>query len=82
MKRKELNELRGKDTKALNKLIAAKKAEITKVKVDINVSKEKNLKKLKNLRHDVAQVMTLVKEKDLIGVEEIDEMDKEKEVKK
>jgi len=60
-----------------------KKAELDKTKVEMNVAKEKNLKKAKLLRHDVAQVSTIIKEKSLMeNVEVSEEKEEERKEKK
>jgi len=76
MKRKEFTELRGKDIKALSKLAFEKKVEAMKVKVAMTGGKEKNLKVYKNIRHEIAQILTLIREKEII-----EKMQPKKEVK-
>jgi len=66
MKKKELNDLRIKDIKSLRKLAMDKKAEAAKKKMEIVGSKEKNLKSTNNLRHDLAQILTLIREKEIM----------------
>lgn len=66
MKRKELNELRAKTTKELMKIVVEKKAEAEKAKMKILGGKEKNLKLAKNLSHEIAKILTLVREKEII----------------
>jgi ribosomal protein L29 len=66
MKRKEFNDLRTKDIKTLKKLAREKKFEAEKKKMEILGGKEKNLKATNNLRHDLAQILTLVREKEII----------------
>lgn len=64
MKKKELVELRGKDAVSLNKLKLGKKIALIKTETDLAIGREKNLKKAKNLRYDIAQIETLVREKE------------------
>lgn len=66
MKRKELNDLRIKDIKSLRKLAVEKKVEAGKKKMEIVGSKEKNLKLTSNLRRDLAQILTLIREKEIM----------------
>lgn len=66
MKKNELTKLRNKDIEELKKITQDKKLELAKVFTDIKAGREKNLKKSKNLRCDIAQVLTIVKEKELI----------------
>jgi ribosomal protein L29 len=66
MKRKEINELRGKTIQELGKLASAKKIEAEKAKMKILGGKEKNLKVRKNLAHEIAKILTLIREKEII----------------
>jgi len=65
MKRKDLVDLKTKEVKDLNKILGDKKAELEKVMVNVSVGKEKNLKKAKNLRRDISQILTIVREKEI-----------------
>jgi ribosomal protein L29 len=67
MKRKELTELRSKTAEALKKVLAEKKTEIQKARVGAVAKKEKSLKILKNLRREVAQTLTLIREKEILA---------------
>ena len=69
MKKKELVELRSKDMANLNKLIVEKRVVLIKTETDLAVGREKNLKKVKNLRYDIAQIKSVVREKGLSGME-------------
>jgi ribosomal protein L29 len=66
MKRKEFNDLREKDIKALRILATAKRFEASKKRMEILGGKEKNLKATNNLRHDLAQILTVIREKEII----------------
>lgn len=63
MKKTNLNELRTKDAKNLVKLASEKRAEIKKERTNILSGKAKNLKVVKNLRRELAQILTVAKEK-------------------
>ena len=66
MKTKEFKELK---TKSIDKLIEeadAKRLLVYKFKSELKVSKEKNLKKGKNLRKDLSQILTVIREKEMI----------------
>ena len=69
MKKKELTNLLTKDVEYLTDLVAKKRIEFIKIKAEMKVSKEKNLKKTKNLRRDLAQVLTILKEKEIFQKE-------------
>jgi ribosomal protein L29 len=61
VKKRELTELKNKETKELMSMVSAKKLELTQVTGKIYAGKEKNLKKAKNLRREIAQMMTIIK---------------------
>lgn len=65
MKRKELQTLRGKKIAELSKLVIEKKQEILTFSTKVKASKEKNLKKAKNLKKEVAQILTIIREIEL-----------------
>jgi len=67
MRKKELNTLRGKKVEDLKSQSNELKLQIEKTKIDIKVSKEKNLKKVKNLARDLSQILTIIREKELSG---------------
>ncbi len=62
MKTKEFTELKSKKKIELFKLVNAKKLELTKITSRIYAGREKNVKKGRNLRRDIAQIMSLTKE--------------------
>lgn len=66
MKKKDFNDLRTKDLKALKSMAVAKKLEVDKSRMEITGGKQKNLKATNNLRHELAQILTLVREKEII----------------
>lgn len=73
MKRNELFKLRGKVKEELKDLVEIKKLEFLKVEANIKAKREKNLKRAKILRHELSQVLTILREKEL--------MEKDKTVK-
>ena len=66
MKKKDLQETRSKDLQKLKDEADGKRLTISKASVEIKGSKEKNLKKVKNLRKDLAQTLTVIREKEII----------------
>ena len=73
MKRNELFKLRGKVKEELKDLVEIKKLEFLKVEANIKAKREKNLKRAKILRHELSQILTILREKEL--------MEKDKTVK-
>ena len=66
MKKKEFNQLREKDVKELAKMVLAKKSELEKARMKMFGGKEKNLKVVKILRSEIAKILTLIREKEII----------------
>jgi ribosomal protein L29 len=66
MKKKDFTELREKSVIELIKLAMKKKTEAAKKRMEILAGKEKNLKAYKNLRSEVAKILTLVREKEIL----------------
>lgn len=66
MKIKEFKELRNKDIKSLRKLAYTKRLEVIKKDMAVKGGKEKNLKSVGNLRNELAKILTLVREKEII----------------
>lgn len=63
MKIKELKELKLKDVKELKSILSKKKLELLQNGVKILESKEKNLKVIRNLRKEIAQIMSFINER-------------------
>lgn len=61
MKINELRNLKKEEKKKITSLIFEKKLELNKIQVKIATGKEKNLKLVKNLRKDIAQLLTILK---------------------
>lgn len=67
MKTKEFKELRAKDIKALRKLAYSKKLEVVKKSMQVRGGREKNVKLVGILRNELAKILTLVKEKEILA---------------
>ena len=76
MKTKKLQEMRNKKEDELKKLVGAKKLELLKTQAIIKAGQEKNLKKAKNLRVEIAQLSTILKEFELDSSESEEKEDK------
>jgi ribosomal protein L29 len=66
MKRKEFNELKTKQIKDLLKLSGEKRLEAKKMKLNLMAGKEKNLKVYRNIRREIAQIETIIREKQIV----------------
>ncbi|HKB88451.1 MAG TPA: 50S ribosomal protein L29 [Patescibacteria group bacterium] len=66
MKIKEFKDLRTKDLKTLKKMAQETKLKASKKRMEIMGGREKNLKATNNLRHDLAQILTVIREKEII----------------
>lgn len=69
MKRNDLIKLREKTKEELKGLAEVKKLEFMKVEANIKAKREKNLKKAKILRHELSQVLTILRERELMDEE-------------
>jgi len=80
MKKKDLQSVRIKKIETLKKLAGEKKMELVKIKLAMKVGKEKNFKKAKNLRREIAQILTIIREKELTekANEKVEEQKEEK----
>ena len=63
MKKRELVKYREKSISAMEKELAKLKTEVAKAYSERKAGKDQDLKKAKNLRHEIAQIMTLINEK-------------------
>ena len=81
MKKMELNKLREKTLKQLKVQVAKDKLELMRIKSKVMVGKEKNLKKIKNLKREIAQTLTIIREKELIENQEQTTKDEEQKKK-
>lgn len=65
MKIKEFKELLSKEAVELEKLVLAKKSELFQVYAKMTQNKEKNVKIARNLRKEIAQILTVLSNKKL-----------------
>lgn len=66
MKRKDYTGLKEKTIKELVKLASDKRAEAVKNKMKVLGGKEKNLKVYRNSRREIAKILTLIREKEIL----------------
>lgn len=62
MKKKELIEIRKKANGELQSLLMKNRKDLFKIMFDIKTGKEKDLKKAKKLKKEIAQILTILKE--------------------
>jgi len=66
MKKKDYIDLKGKTIKELTKMASDKKMEAIKKKMEILGGREKNLKLHRQIRAEVAKILTLIREKEIV----------------
>lgn len=66
MKKQDLKVLRKKSKKELEKQIDKKRLELAKHAVKLKIGKKKNLKKGRLLKREIAQILTVIRENELI----------------
>lgn len=73
----KIKEISGKNEKELKDLLLEKKRELQNLKIDNKQNKLKNTRSIFNTRKEIAKIMTLIRERELVAKEE-----KKEEVKK
>ena len=66
MKKKDLTVTRKRTEKELKELVEKKKKELAKAKVSLVMGIGKNLKEVAHLKKEIAQLLTIIKEKKII----------------
>ena len=66
MKTKEYKDLKVKEIKDLSKILNEKRKSLGKILLDIKSGSEKNLKRGMNLKKEIAKILTLIKEKEIL----------------
>ena len=66
MKKKDLDSIRGKTIEELERMANEKRNEITLTYAKIKAGQEKNTSKVKTLKQDLAQIMTIIRENEII----------------
>ncbi len=67
MKKSELTQIKGLDLKELKLKVKSLKSELAGMVLDKNMKKLKDLKALDKKRKDIAQVLTAVRQKELLA---------------
>lgn len=78
MKKNDLAEIKKADIKTINESIAKIYKSLASLVLDKNMEKLKNKKEIKNKRRDLAQILTVKKQKELLFEEELRSSDLEK----
>ena len=66
MKKRDLKDIRIKKTEEIEKMVSDRKGELIKLAIKVKSGEEKNLKKMKNIREEIAKLLTIAKENKLI----------------
>lgn len=67
MKKNDLAQMRGLDIKELSIKIKAIRAEIADLTLDKNMKKLKDLKSISKKRKDLAQILTILRQKEILS---------------
>ena len=73
MKKKDLKDLRTKKIAELDKLVIKKKQESVMASAKMKTGQEKKIKKVKNLKREIAQILTIIREKQILEKKEEEE---------
>lgn len=74
----KIKEISGKNEKELKELLLEKKRDLQNLMIDNKQNKLKNTRSIFNTRKEIAQIMTLMKERQLAGSEKSKEKKEEK----
>jgi len=78
MKIKEYKDLKNKEIKDLNKMFNEKRNLLRQTILNIKTGSEKNVKKGATLKNEIAKILTLIKEKEIINKIKKEEEKKQK----
>lgn len=65
MNTKVIKSTREKTQENLKKVVDGLRLEIERVKMEVKTAKEKNHKKVSNLKRDLSQILTIIREKEI-----------------
>jgi ribosomal protein L29 len=66
MKKSDIEKIRAKKIKQLKKDVLKKKIELMKADMKRRSGQEKNLKKVKKKKREIAQILTIIREKEIM----------------
>jgi ribosomal protein L29 len=72
MKTKDLVKLRTKKLEELRDLAKKKKLEFVKLAALVKVGEEKNVKKKAGLKQEIAQILTIIREREIVEQEKLE----------
>lgn len=67
MKKNDITVFRKKDIKDLEKIVSEKKVEAHETYSKMKSGRENNMKKYRNMRNEIAQILTIIREKEIIS---------------
>ncbi|GAG08526.1 unnamed protein product [marine sediment metagenome] len=67
MKKKDLQQQRNKTAEELKKEVDVKTQELSKIRIQALSGKPKNVKAAKNTKRDIAQLLTIIREKQILA---------------
>lgn len=70
MKKKQLKSIRTKEEKEIKKILDDKRKSASEFYAKMKVGQEKNSRKVKMLKRDISQILTILKEKEIKREEE------------
>jgi ribosomal protein L29 len=82
MKKKDLQDLKALDLKSLKERAAKASSEVADLILDRNMNKLKDVKAVFKKRHDLARILTVIRQKELLGELETNEDNEKNESKK
>lgn len=65
--RQELKELHQKNTAELKTLLAQKRKELLKIRLDLELKRTKDVHQRKSVRKEIARILTVIRERQLKG---------------
>ena len=67
MKKNDFAQIKGLEIKELKEKVKAAKLEIADLTLDKNMKKMKDLKRISKRRKDLAQILTVIRQKEILG---------------
>ncbi len=71
MKKNSLNELRKRSESELKEKVDKARSDLIKEKAKIKAGKSSDIKKIRNLKKETSQILTVIREKEILGSENL-----------